>query len=320
MRWGRSSRKLMKQNTPVDTLRGIPLISLRYAVVVSEVLNFRHAANVLGATQSSVSARIKGLEDALGVILFERRSRGVQLTEAGRRFVAEVSVGIGHLDHATLTAGAISSGAKGKLAIGLISSLMGSFVCELRSRFRAAFPDVEQIVIEGASAQMVALVRNARLDLALVLDPIEAPDCHSSRLWTESYLVALPSSHALARADAVNWIDLAAEPFLLRTVGAGPQLFEHIVRRMAERGRSPHVRRCEVGRDTLFHMVANAEGVTLASESVRRLNCPDIVLRTIDDETERACFSAIWSPNNHNPALRNMLDIAFAQSKAHPSH
>ncbi|MBX5173362.1 LysR family transcriptional regulator [Rhizobium sp. NZLR1b] len=98
------------------------MISLRHAVVVAEVLNFHHAANVLGTTQSSVSARIKGLEDALGVLLFERRHRGVRLTEAGRHFVAEVSAGIAQLDHAVRTAGAMLDGTEWHLAIGLHSS------------------------------------------------------------------------------------------------------------------------------------------------------------------------------------------------------
>jgi DNA-binding MarR family transcriptional regulator len=60
-------------------------------LAVAERLNFRHAANALGVTQSSVSARIKALEETVGVLLFERRHRGVRLTDAGRRFVAEVS-------------------------------------------------------------------------------------------------------------------------------------------------------------------------------------------------------------------------------------
>ncbi|CEF41416.1 LysR family transcriptional regulator [Acetobacter senegalensis] len=58
---------------------------------VAEHLNFRHAAGALGVTQSSISTRIKALEETLGIVLFERRHRGVRLTEAGRRFVAEVS-------------------------------------------------------------------------------------------------------------------------------------------------------------------------------------------------------------------------------------
>ena len=173
------------------------MVSLLHVLAVAEHLNFHHAANVLGTTQSSVSARIKALEETLGILLFERRHRGVRLTEAGRRFVAEVATGIDHLDHAIRTAGAISSGATGQLAIGLISSIAGGFLADLRASFRAEHPDVEQIVTEGPSAQTVALVRDGKLDVALVLDPVDAPDCHSRLLWSEPYLIALPAAHPL---------------------------------------------------------------------------------------------------------------------------
>lgn len=294
----------------------IPLASLIQTLAVAEHLNFHHAANVLGTTQSSVSARIKALEETLGILLFERRHRGVRLTEAGRQFVAEVSTGIAQLDHAVRTAGTVSSGTTGRLAIGLISSIAGRFLADLRTRFRTEFPAVEQIVLEGPSTQTVALVRDGKLDVALVLGPVDAPDCHSRLLWREPYLIALPAAHPLASSETIAWADFAWETFLLRTAGAGPQLFEHIVRRMAERGRSPHVRRCEVGRDTLMHMVASGEGVTLASETARHMHVPGIVLRPIADETDQARFSAIWSPQNRNPALLNLLDIATQMSRS----
>jgi DNA-binding transcriptional LysR family regulator len=184
----------------------------------------------------------------------------------------------------------------------------------MRARFRAEFPKVSQEIMEGPSSQTVALVRDGKLDVALVLDPVDAPDCHSRLLWSEPYLVALPATHPMARSDSVSWAELAPEAFLLRVAGAGPQLFEHIVRRIAERKRSSHVRRCDVGRDTLMHMVASGEGVTLASETARRMNAHGIVLLPIADETEQARFRAIWSPHNRNPALTNLLNLATAMS------
>lgn len=297
----------------------IPLITLVQALAVAEYLNFRHAAKRLGVSQSSVSTRIKALEEDLGILLFERRHRGVRLTEAGRRFVVEISAGISHLDHAVRTAGAVSSGTTGQLAIGLISSIAGGFIAEMRRCFRQTYPDVEQVVMEAPSAQAVALVRDGKLDVALVLDPVHAPDCHSRQLWAETFLIALPAAHPLAARDSLEWLDLAPETFLLCTSGAGPQLFEHIVRRMAERGRSPRVCRRDVGRDTLMHMVASGEGVTLASETARHMNCPGVVLRQIDDEAEKVRFSAIWSPHNRNPALLNLLDLAMEMGRSRRS-
>ncbi|WP_250189900.1 helix-turn-helix domain-containing protein, partial [Escherichia coli] len=70
----------------------IPLISLVQFIAVAEHLNFRHAAKALGISQSSVSARVKALEDNLGVLLFERHARGVRLTDAGRGTVAKLAM------------------------------------------------------------------------------------------------------------------------------------------------------------------------------------------------------------------------------------
>src|SRR5215471_14709955 len=83
----------------------IPLASLIQTLAVAEYLNFRHAANALGVSLSSVSARVKTLEEDLGILLFERHARGVRLTDAGRRFVEGVAAGVDQLDHAVKTAG-----------------------------------------------------------------------------------------------------------------------------------------------------------------------------------------------------------------------
>lgn len=294
----------------------IPLLSLIETLAVAEYLNFHHAARALGVAQSSVSARIKALEETLGVLLFERRHRGVRLTEAGRRFVAEVSVGIGHLDHAIRTAGAIATGVEGQLAIGLHTSIAAGFLADLRQRYRAAYPGIAQIIIEGKSSETIGLVRDGKLDVAFVVNTSPPPDCHSRDLWREPVVVALPADHRLALAPSVTWDDLATEVFLVRQGASGPQVFEHVVRRVNERGRSPEVQRCDVGRDTLMHLVASGDGVTLTTEAASLVPFPGVVFRLVADETEQARFSAIWSPHNRSPALKNLLDLAADMAKS----
>lgn len=108
-------------------------MTLVHTLAVAEYLNFRHAANALGVAQSSVSARVKALEEDLGILLFERYARGVRLTEAGRHFVERVAVGIDQLDHAVKTAGMAAAGECGRLRIGIHALIPGSFLVELRN-------------------------------------------------------------------------------------------------------------------------------------------------------------------------------------------
>ncbi|GAA4218973.1 hypothetical protein GCM10022253_20280 [Sphingomonas endophytica] len=171
-----------KEHTFLCSTKRIPLVSLRQVLTVAEYLNFHHAANHLGVSQSSVSARIKALEEELGILIFERRHRGVRLTEAGRRFVVEVSAGIEQVDHAVRTASTLSMGTSGRLAIGLHSSMAGGFLADLRRRFRSDYPEVEQTVVEGRAAETISNLRGAKLDVAFVMGAVDVPDCHSKPL------------------------------------------------------------------------------------------------------------------------------------------
>jgi DNA-binding transcriptional LysR family regulator len=286
------------------------MASLIQALAVAEYLNFRHAAKALGVSQSCVSTRIKALEEDLGILLFERRHRGVRMTNAGRCFIAEVAAGIEHLDLAVKTASAISTGKGGRLDIGLHSSLAAGFLPDLRRRYREMYPDIELIIVEGRSADTIQQVREGALDIAFVIEPIDANDCHSRLIWSEPFVIAVPVHHPLARAESFGWLDLASEIFLVRQGGAGPQVQDHIVRRLAERQRSPNIRRYDVGRDTLMHMVADNEGITLTTEALTHVPFPGVAFRMINDEPEQARFSAVWSSHNRSPALRNLLDLA----------
>lgn len=256
----------------------------------------------------------------LGLILFERRHRGVRLTEAGKRFIAEVTAGICHLDLAIRTAGDISSGMEGRLALGIQGSIAFGFLADLRSNFRSNYPTIEQVVMEGRSSETIALVRDGKLDVAIVAGAIEAPDCHARELWREPFMIILPADHPLAPAPIITWADLASENFLVRHGGAGPQVFEHIIRRVAERERSARIDLLNVGRDTLIHLVAAGDGLSLTCEALTRVAFPGVVFRSIADEPESARFSAVWSPHNQNPALKNLLDLAAKMSQlARPS-
>lgn len=295
------------------------MASLIQTLAVAECLNFRHAANRLGISQSSVSTRIKALEEDLGILLFERRHRGVRLTDAGRSFITEVAAGIEHLDLAVKTAGAISTGAMGRLCIGLHSSLAAGFLASLRRKYREIYPEIELAITEGRPADAIRQVREGSLDIVFVMGPADAPDCHSRLVWSEPFMIAFPVPHPLATAESFEWLDLASETFLVRHGGTGPQVQDHITRRIAERNRAPNIRRCDVGRDTLMHIVSDGEGVTLTTQAATHIPFPGIAYRMIADETDQARFSAVWSPHNRSPALKNLLDLADHMGKSVPS-
>lgn len=175
----------------------IPLASLIQAVAVAEHLNFRHAASALGITQSSVSARVKALEEDLGILLFERHTRGVRLTEAGRHFVERVATGIHHLDFAIRTAGMVARGEWGSLRIGVHALIPGSFLADLLENFRQQNPGIRIEISESTARASIMQLRADQLDVAFVAGAPELPDYHSRRIWSERLMAALPSCHPL---------------------------------------------------------------------------------------------------------------------------
>lgn len=293
----------------------IPLVSLIHALAVAEHLNFRHAASALRVSQSAISARIKQLEQDLGILLFERRHRGVRLTDAGRHFLEQVATGIEHLDHAVRTASTIARGEQGQLRVGLHLSIVAGFLAELLGQFREQHPSVDLQITEGRVQDTIRNVREGRLDIAFIVGAPPAGDCHSKPLWTEILLVALPERHPLAEAESVTWSELASENFLARSGGAGPQAHDHIVRRLTGNGSQPRIQCLDIARDTLMSMVAQGYGIALTSEAAAQVPIPGVVFRPILDEPEPITFSAVWFPHNRSQALLNLLALAQRKSE-----
>ena len=158
------------------------MMTLVHTLAVAEYLNFRHAANALGVAQSSVSARVKALEEDLGIVLFERHARGVRLTEAGRHFVERIAAGIDQLDHAVKTAGMAAAGESGRLRIGIHALIPRSFLAKLIGQYREDHPGVEVEMTEGTARDAVMQLRADRLDVVFVAGTPELPDCYEFEL------------------------------------------------------------------------------------------------------------------------------------------
>ncbi|WP_448145780.1 LysR substrate-binding domain-containing protein [Labrys miyagiensis] len=293
----------------------IPLVSLTQALAVADHLNFRRAADALGVSQSAVSTRVKLLEHHLGIVLFERRHRGVHLTQAGQSFLSEIAIAIDRLDHAVTTAGMAGHGHNGRLRICLHSALAAGFLAELLQQYHQRYPMVDVEILEDRTRDAMRRVREGDLDVAFVMGKHSIEDCHSRQLWTEPLVVALSSDHPLALHDEVGWSELAGDIFLVRDGGEGPQLHEHIIWRLCERGSNPRIARRDVGRDTLMHMVGAGEGIALASEAMTQVVFPGVIFRPLIDEPRPVVFSAIWSPHNRSRVLHEFLNLAQQRSR-----
>lgn len=294
------------------------MVALIQTLAVAEYLSFQRAALALGTSQSSVSARVKALENDLKVVLFNRNTRGVRLTEAGRRFIDQVKDAMDILDHAIQTAGMRARNEVGALRIGVHALTTGCFLDRLLERFHTEHPDIRLYVTEGTARDAQSMAREGELDVAFVVGAHEIPDLNSRVIWHDCLMVALPAMHPLAELPDVEWRQLSEETFLVRHGGTGPQIHDLIVARSSGKWQTPTIQRIDVGRSALLSMIAAGHGISLFVEEIAASSTANVRFLPICDEPETIPFSAVWSPQNRDPTLLNLLTLASKISHPHP--
>ncbi len=179
-------------------------------------------------------------------------------------------------------------------------------------------PAIAIELVEGSASEHLARITERQLDVAFVTGTPTASHCDTAVLWKARVFAALPTWHALARGEAVDWASLKEERFIVSRDAPGPEVHDYIVRRVAELGGSPSVERHGVGRETLMHLVAIGLGITLASEAGIGTRYPDVVFLPLASGDDVLSYSAVWLPGNDNPAFRRFLSLARSMASSSP--
>lgn len=294
----------------------IQIRHLCYFVAAAEHGSFRMAANVLGICQSAISRRIRDLEDEVGVSLFHRCASGVSLTYAGKIFLLRAKQGLITINEGCRSIGTVGRGEAGIVRIGIFSSLMSEFMSDLLRSYSKNHAGVRTELIDGNPTELVAGIRQLRLDIAFITGTAAWSDCETAHLWSERVFVALPDEHVLTCKELLSWTDLAGEDFIVSDTSPGPEIHDYLVQRLAHIDQYPNVQPQAVGRDNLLPLVAIGRGLTVTSEATTAAQFPGVTYRPIAGEV--VPFSAVWSARNDNPAFRRLLSLAKAISRQSP--
>ena len=206
----------------------LTVAQLKYVVAVAEELHFTRAAERLLISTPALSQQIAAAERRLGVALFRRTSRGVRLTDAGRRFLPLARRVIAAMDEVTAW-GQAERRAEPVVRVGLpISWLMMSRVFATVAQRRPELRiETHRIGFGDAAAE----VRSGRVDVALSVfrEPPREPDLHSVPLWTESRSLVVGAGHRLAGRSSVTLAETNHERFVSFLDGDSPYLREWLV-------------------------------------------------------------------------------------------
>ena len=186
-------------------------------MAIAEERNFTRAAERCFVVQSALSHQIKALEQELGMALFVRTSRRVELTAAGEAFLAEARASLAAADRAMAAAAEATGQIRGSLSVGVIPTVTAIDVPNVIDAFHEDYPQVDLTVRGGGSDEFIREIREGRLDVAFLgLDAATATlnGVASHELARERLVVVVSTRHQLACHDTLTLADLAEETFI----------------------------------------------------------------------------------------------------------
>jgi DNA-binding transcriptional LysR family regulator len=282
---------------------------LEVFLTVARRRSFTAAARALGYTQSAVSRQIAVLEKDLDAELFDRKARGVELTEQGRTLLPHAEALLGRLTAAQRDLDALRGIGGGRLRVGAFPTAVAALVPRALAAFRTAYPKANLSLVEGLTPALLQQVRAGDADLAVVSAPpdrpIEAAGLELHHLVDEQLLVAVPLGHRLAASGTIRLAELADESFIAGSATAE----ESLLRATLPTGFRPRIDIVAAEWTGKLGCVAAGLGVALVPALAVRATPADLVLLRLhpDDASVRQIFAA--TTRKPTPAVVHMLGL-----------
>lgn len=283
------------------------LQQLRYVLAVAEERNFTRAAARCHVVQSALSHQIKSLERELGVQLFARTSRRVELTDAGAAFVPAARATLDAAERAIAEAAVASGEIRGSLTIGTIPTVTAIELAAILADFHEAHPAVRIQLRGGSSDAFITSVREGELDIAVLgLPEAIVPARVATRVLARERLVAvLGTNHRFAARRRLRLADLADETFVDFPAGGSGRAQSDLAFEAA--GVSRHVAFETMGIGLMLDLVEQGLGIALLAPAVVPAE-RELVTVAVTDGPTRVEYLA-WSDFNPSPAALAFLEI-----------
>jgi DNA-binding transcriptional LysR family regulator len=287
----------------------VELRHLRYFVAVAEELHFGRAAQRLHIAQPPLSQQIRRLEQGLGVRLFHRTKRRVEMTDAGRAFLVEARLTLAQAEHATGVASRAARGEVGQLIIGYMASAELNVFPRLLPDFRKRHPEVELVFqLLGASEQF-QMLRDGQIHAGFLRLPASDRALTVKPIFREPLVVVLPERHPLARRRSLTLPALRGERFLLFPRRFAPEYYDALMAIFRQAGVEPKVVHDTNRLHTTLSLVATGRGVSLTPKCVGRLARPGVVCRPLRPRVPDIEMGLAYDPGNPSRLLRAFVAV-----------
>jgi LysR family hydrogen peroxide-inducible transcriptional activator len=297
------------------------LTELRYIVAVARERHFGRAAETCFVSQPTLSVAIKKLEQELGVTLFERGTGDIAVTAVGELVVAQAQHVIEEASKIQEISSQQSDQLSGPLRIGAIYTIGPYLFPEMIPRITSKAPALRMAIEENYTSALTARLKQGDLDVVIISLPYEESGIVTMPLYSEPFVLLLPSSHPLNQPKHdIKRNELASESVLL--LGKGhcfrDQVLDYCPECHQTTDSSDPVRNIEGGSlETIRYMVASGLGITVlpcTAAGADRFSQRLVSIRRFAGEPPKRTVALAWRKSFTRPDVISLLKAAILSS------
>lgn len=282
---------------------------LRYFLTVAEDLHFRKAAERLYISQPGLSKQIKELEAGIGIQLFNRHNRKVELTQAGAFLQKELKRHLKELDQLVQHAKSLNDGLQGKLKLGYVGSAMQQVIPDLLLAFRNQNPNIHFSLKEMDNQEQIEGLLSQDIDIGFVRLERVPRGIEIYPLLNEPFCLLLPQNHPINSNNFKHLSQLKEASFILFDPKYSPSYYEKVLQIFDDSGFSPIVTHNTIHASSIYKLVEHNFGISIVPKSLQLVAAKGVKFIELNTIKQRTVLSAAWANNNRNPILDNILRL-----------
>jgi LysR family transcriptional regulator, hca operon transcriptional activator len=281
---------------------------LRYFVAVAEEGSFTLAAERrLHTAQPSLSRQMRDLETEVGVKLFTRSPRGIELTEAGRVFLDHARLALLQVDAAGDAARRAHQPPKASFVLGFLTGQEMIWLPETLRLMQDDLPSIEVKVLSQTSPELTAGLLRGSVDVAFIRREERAPGLSFKTLIKEPLIVLLPRDHPLAARSTIRSKDFASQSFVRASTGVAPALNAAIDAYAAKAGVKLKADHVVDNLSMAVSLIASTGSIGLVPRYAQNLLPPTVVARPLHGEQPTVDLVIGYSKASTSPVLKRFL-------------
>jgi len=276
---------------------------------VAEELHFGRAALRLGISQPPLSQQIKQLETEIGIELFSRTKRKVEITEAGQVFLQHARQTLADAQNCIVSAQRAAQGEMGSLSIGYSPAAACAFLPEIIPQFRNAVPNVALHLHGLGTSQQLDALRSHQIDIAFLWKPISDETLKADTIFLDHWMVAMRADDPLSRYRQIPAEIVSERPLIICDREDNTIVYDETIRYFKELNVPLNVVQETDSYTTSISLVSFGMGIALVPNSTIVMRRKGLIYRPLKDDERTLSMAMAYDPQRMTPSLGKFLEV-----------